>query len=132
GLDGYLRRALADDHPTRDLIVQYRESDLALIGRLTEHDGISFYFEQADGNDRMVLCDGSSAWPRIAGVGMRSRQDDVGVFAVATTSAAVSRIFAVNDYNYRTPQADLGASEPLETGLLGGVVEYGSHQRTRD
>jgi type VI secretion system secreted protein VgrG len=34
----------AEDYPKRELVVQYKESDLAFVSRLAEHVGVSFVF----------------------------------------------------------------------------------------
>ena len=44
-----------------DYCVQYRESDLAFVSRLLEHEGIYYRFEHADGQHKMILLDSSSA-----------------------------------------------------------------------
>ena len=38
--------------------------------------------------------------------------------------------YAVNDYNYRTPQLDLTAEHELAGGFAGGVIEFGAHHKT--
>src|SRR5690606_22769437 len=59
----------------------------------------------------------------------RERGERRGVYQLSTTVALPHRIHAVVDYNYRHPLVDLGAYHQLEEGL-GGVVEYGTHQKT--
>ncbi|MET0389580.1 MAG: type VI secretion system tip protein TssI/VgrG, partial [Polyangiales bacterium] len=44
----------------REYCVQYRESDLAFVSRLLEHEGIYYYFEFAETKHTLVLADGTS------------------------------------------------------------------------
>src|SRR5262249_44689801 len=41
-LGGAMQMRLAGESPAREFVVQYKESDLAFVSRLTEHLGISF------------------------------------------------------------------------------------------
>lgn len=124
---------LLGDYPVRDFVVQYRESDLAFVRRLTEHAGISFFFEHADGCDRLVFTDHPSGFRPAAQaeqVRFRPRGEALDVHALAVVSEAIPTSYIVQDYNYRTPQVDLSACHDVESGNGGGVVEYGSHVKT--
>ena len=37
-------------YPKRELVVQYKETDLAFVSRLAEHVGISFTFDHGEGH----------------------------------------------------------------------------------
>ena len=44
-------------HPEREFCVQYQESDFDFFQRLTAEEGIFYYFEQQDGQHRLILTD---------------------------------------------------------------------------
>lgn len=63
-----VRFALRRSYARRELCVQYRESDLQLVSRLLEEEGIFFFFEHDEGAHTWVFADDPSA-SRDAGVG---------------------------------------------------------------
>jgi type VI secretion system VgrG family protein len=130
GKDYELR--LQGTYVAREFVVQYKETDLAFISRLTEHYGISFCFEH-DGRDIMVFSEGNVGFQPIASGGVaqfRPRGDPVDVFQLEVTQRLVPTKYIVRDYNYRTPQVDLTAEAEVKERQDGRVVEYGAHFKT--
>lgn len=128
-----LEMRLLETYPTRDFVVQYRESDLAFVRRLCEHVGISFFFQHTGGVDKLVFTDHPAGFPEAPmaeEIHFRPRGEALDVFALSVVSDLVPTSFIVQDYNYRTPQVDLSACFEVESGNGGGVVEYGSHVKT--
>jgi type VI secretion system secreted protein VgrG len=126
---------LGSAYPSRELVVQYRESDLAFVSRLTEHVGISFFFEpQAGGAERLVLTDTVSGFSAgeldTEALAVRAGGEHRELFDLFERARAVSRVYAMQDHNYRTPLVDVIAQHELEGGLGGGVIEYGSHAKS--
>ncbi|WP_437608226.1 type VI secretion system tip protein TssI/VgrG [Sorangium sp. So ce834] len=123
------------DHPAREMIVQYKETDLAFISRLAEHLGISFFFEHESGRDVMVFTDeqvGFSPLPGGDAVVFRPRGERRDVFELKEQAIAFPATYVMQEYNYRTPRVDLTATHESAAGLGGGVVEYGAHHKTPD
>jgi type VI secretion system secreted protein VgrG len=52
---------LSGTYAPRTYCVQYRETDLAFVSRLLEHEGIYYFFEHADGKHTLILADSYSA-----------------------------------------------------------------------
>jgi type VI secretion system secreted protein VgrG len=50
-------KRVSPDHKKRKYRVQYGESDFVFISRMLEDAGISFYFDPASGDSKLVLCD---------------------------------------------------------------------------
>ena len=123
-------------YPQREFVVQYRESDVQFINRLTEHLGIAYYFEHDGGRDKVVFGDQNSMFRPIEGesshVELDQRDVDRGVHTLETTTSTVVGRYLVRDYNYRTPQQDLTAIQGVTTGGAGDIVEYGAHFKTTD
>jgi type VI secretion system secreted protein VgrG len=132
GDDDVQMRLLAT-YPVREFVVQYKETDLAFISRLTEHLGISFFFEQHDGKDLLVFTDqahGFSKIEREEPVIFRPRGEQCDVFALVSKRRVMPAAFVQQDYNYRTPMLDLTTTHEVPEGFAGGVVEYCQHPKT--
>ncbi|MFM2390999.1 MAG: type secretion system tip protein VgrG [Pseudomonadota bacterium] len=62
-----LQTALAEDYPTLEYTVQFRESDMDFARRQLERFGISFHFTQSADGHTMVLTDLVENHPQVAG-----------------------------------------------------------------
>jgi type VI secretion system secreted protein VgrG len=130
GLGSDVEMRLRGTYPAREIVVQYRESDLAFVSRLAEHAGISFFFEHEDGRDRIVFTDHAEGFSLAQEIPFRGRGEKRGVFAIERVSALVPTAYIVQDYNYRQPDLDLSAAFDLASGNGGGVVEHGPHVKS--
>ena len=131
GLTETSQLRLSATYETREFIVQYKESDLALVSRLAEHLGVSFFFEQDEENDRIVFTDHEGGFKRHEErLEFHKRGERLSVFELEARREIVPAAYLVNDYNYRTPLVDLSATVELASGFAGGVFEYGGHFRT--
>ena len=109
---------LSESYPPRNYCVQYQESDFSFVSRLMEHEGIYYYFEHEDGKTILVLCDNAAAHGFISGYedvpygapepadGSRQGVQD---FLIDWSSRrhVNSSKYAMNDYGYADPKADL-------------------------
>lgn len=124
---------LLDKYPPLEFVVQYRESDLAFISRLCEHLGLSFFFTHED-RDKIVFTDQNWSFAELAAPGpvipFRARGEKRDVYRVEAKTRLVPALYAVQDYNYRTPHVDLTSSAEVTSGFAGGVVEYAPHVKT--
>jgi type VI secretion system secreted protein VgrG len=133
GLDEGAALRLTGSYPARELIVQYDETDLALVCRLAEHLGISLFFESQGGLDTVVFTDNADGFQPTAGAGSvlyRGGGEGRDVFAVHAERRVVPTFYAVREYDYNHPLLDLTADHQLSTGLPGGFIEQGSNHRT--
>jgi type VI secretion system secreted protein VgrG len=124
---------LLDKYPPRDIVVQYRETDLGFVSRLAEHLGVSYFFDHEGGSDRVVFTDHNEGFARIerlSAVPYRGRGERRDVFRIEARRDLVPASYAVVDYDYRAPHLELTSSFEHPAGYAGGVVEYGSHHRT--
>lgn len=124
---------LLSTHPVRDFVVQYRETDLAFVQRLAEHEGISFFFDCSEGKDKLVFTDHQAGFAPVPGHTMaafRGKGDKRDVFTLTSRTRVVPHAHVVHDYNYRSPQVDPTGTAEAPSGLVGGTVEYGAHVRT--
>jgi type VI secretion system secreted protein VgrG len=121
---------LGGDYPERELVIQYKETDLAFVSRLAEHLGISFFFEHDKGVDALVFSDQQASFPKLDPVLLRVEGDQRDVYRLGLKTSLIPAVYAVQDYNYRTPQVELSSVHELADGFAGGVVEYGGHFKT--
>ena len=121
-------------YPKREFVVQYKETDLAFVSRLTEHLGLSFFFEHRDERDVFVLTDHNGGFRPASEDGpvpFRARGDLRDVYRLESTARMIPSEYLVRDYNYRTPQLELAARADVN-GAGGRMVEYGSHFKTNE
>lgn len=124
---------LTGAYPPRDFVVEYRETDLAFVSRITEHLGIGFFFTHEDGDDKIVFTDHPGGYRPVAErerAVFRSRGEQHDVYRLERKTRVMPRTWMVQDYNHRSPRLDLAASYETAAGLAGGVVEYGPHVKT--
>ncbi|MGU3484968.1 type VI secretion system Vgr family protein, partial [Enterobacteriaceae bacterium C34A] len=120
---------LSQSYPTRELITQWRETDLAFIQRLLAEVGIFWRFEMDSRLEQDVVIFQDSPQQYQFGVTLPviqpSRTSDNGqlsVWDIHTDSEVVSGSVTTRDYNYRdalTPQdstVSIGGSEGITTG----------------
>jgi len=122
-------------YPEREFIVQYQEDDAQFISRLTEHAGVAFYFDQQQGSDRLVFVDQLDGFPEHKGeaMAMSKRLDEPDrVQQLGSQHGMSAAVAMVYDYNYRTPDVTLKATEKIATGHGGGALEYSCHVKTPD
>lgn len=122
-------------YPTREFVVQYKETDLAFISRLAEHVGISFFFEHESGRDKLVFTDHKDGFRPASwrsAVHYRPRGERRDVYELEARTQLIPSTYVVQDYNYRTPHIDLTSSADSTRGFAGGVVEHGTHFKTPD
>jgi type VI secretion system secreted protein VgrG len=121
---------LTGEYPVREFVVQFGETDLAFVSRLTEHLGVSFFFEQIDGRDRLIFTDHKDGFLRTDGAesaAFRRRGEQGGIYRLDATQKIFPTVHAVCDYDYEKPGVDLTSTSTIEDGFGGGVVEWGTH-----
>lgn len=132
-------------YPTREYVVQYRESDLSFINRLLEHEGIFYCFEHGEKRSVVVFGDQPEACTKVAGAANfiyrtqvgGTRAEDALIEESVTTLAVLHRPVTgqvvLGDYNYRTPDAPMyptaGVASPA---AFGHQYEYGDHFKDED
>ncbi|TKD03565.1 type VI secretion system Vgr family protein [Polyangium fumosum] len=124
---------LTATYPKREFVVQYKETDLAFVSRLAEHEGITFFFEHEGDRDKIVFTDDNQGFPVAPGhehAAFRARGERRDIFHIEATTRLVPRAHVVHDYNYRIPLVDPTGSADAPSGLGGGLVEYGTHCKT--
>lgn len=135
GLGKAMELRLRAEYPKREFVVQYGETDLAFVSRLAEHLGVSFYFEHDPhhGRQKMIFTDHHGGFGHAEGapeIAFRERGDRHDVFELRERQRLIPSLYAVQDYNYRTPHLGLTLSHEVAGAHPGGVVEHGAHFKT--
>jgi type VI secretion system secreted protein VgrG len=133
---------LNGNYSPMEYCVQYRETDFNFISRLMEQHGIFYFFQHENGSHTMVIADTPSAHEACPG------QETVGYNLVSggidDTDVIHSWIFeqelrsgkyTLTDYNFKTPSANLLASEPSVIDVGGNssfeLFDYPGEYATR-
>jgi type VI secretion system secreted protein VgrG len=127
---------LTESYTARDLVVQYRETDLAFVSRLAENLGITMRFDHEGPRDRVVFSDSNAHFAPCTGGplsvdrGLEGRH----VLEVRRVRALAPVHFYTLDYNDQHPRLDLEAGHAPGGDSAGArtVVEYGSYHRTNE
>lgn len=119
-----LDKRLTGTYPTREFLLQYRETDLDFLTRIAEEEGIYFFFDEKDGKDFLVLADNAGAHNAIPGdpkIPFRPR-DDVNrmqlehIHTWSGGRGAQSGRVTLNEYNFKKPKADMKVASALPKG----------------
>jgi type VI secretion system secreted protein VgrG len=112
------RLSLSGSYAKRDLCVQYRETDLAFVSRLLEHEGIFYFFEHSDSGHVMVLGDSPQVHPPIPGaeelpyrVGEEMVADGEYLVDLEEVRRTRSAAVMVRDFDFVRPSLDLTAEK---------------------
>ena len=118
---------LNGDYSPMEYCVQYRETDFNFISRLMEQNGIFYFYQHEKGKHTMVIADSHTAHEacpgqQSAGYNLVSGGiDEADVINSWTLEQELrSGKYTLTDYNFKTPSANLVASEP-------SVVEAGGN-----
>jgi len=115
---------LAEDHPDRLYVAQYRETDLAFLMRLCAEEGIYFGIQTKDEADIIVFSDAPDGLGDVGGRGKLSFFESFGFDGAAdrcgdisrTTSVRTDKIF-VRDYDPEKPSIAVeGEAEGTDEG----------------
>ncbi|MDH5693928.1 MAG: type VI secretion system tip protein VgrG, partial [Gammaproteobacteria bacterium] len=127
------------DYPSREYVVQYRETDFNFINRLMEHEGIFYFFEQDEGGERIVFADDNIKCPKIHEeefeVPLQLDNglmvfDEMTIKRFRGKSVSIPRKVLLKDYNYRAPHVSLQAEHDIDQACVGLQYYYGEHFKT--
>lgn len=135
-------------YPEREYVVQYEESDWDFLARWLEHEGVWFQFQNGDDDpavEKVVFADAASAYaespyaakfafkPQAStkdGASDRFAAEEIHTFRCRQTRLPAK--VALNDYNWRSPSAELESDAEVRDGGTGVVKEYNDHYKTKE
>ena len=113
------------NHPQREFVVQYRESDFQFVSRLMEEEGMYYFFQHEDGKHTLIIADHTGAYvdcgesevtyPRDFG----SRAMEANVTSWEHRYEFRTGKIAHTDYNFKTPSTSLMANSNTMVNLPG-------------
>jgi type VI secretion system secreted protein VgrG len=116
-------KGLQNTYLAREYVVQYRESHFDFLSRLMEEEGIYYWFAHENGQHEMMLGDDRASHKTVPGyeklafidpkLNASPREEHFSEWRAGHT--VVTGTYAVNDYDFEVPGADLQAksSKPL-------------------
>jgi type VI secretion system secreted protein VgrG len=124
---------LTASYEPKPMVIQFHETDTSFINRLTEHHGISYYFINSEGVEKVIFTDSSSGFSVVDGhetVTINTDGQRFGVYELEFTKTAIPKTWKVQDYNHHTPLLNVVGTYNEKLGLLGKVVDFGPYVRT--
>ncbi|MCA9604238.1 MAG: type VI secretion system tip protein VgrG, partial [Myxococcales bacterium] len=127
--------SLEATYPTRELTVQYRESDFDFLARLLEHEGITFFAQVQEGHESWVFTDGSNAFTDTAAGDipflLRDTTDlyELGLHSLRVRTSSVPSRLITRDYAPAQPLVRIEASETVTGSGIGMVFLPDDHLR---
>ncbi|NOZ51724.1 MAG: type VI secretion system tip protein VgrG [Gammaproteobacteria bacterium] len=141
--DDTLESNSSNTYPEREYIVQYRETDLNFISRLMEHEGMSYFFEQGEDGEKLIISDSNHSFPRSKGVAdiayqvagnecqpNQSRPYSPAVWQLRPKQQQLPHQVILKDYNYRHAAMPYQGCQIVDDNGIGLVAEYGAHFKT--
>jgi type VI secretion system secreted protein VgrG len=128
---------LTKKYPRWEYICQFRETDFDFISRWMEREGIYYFFEQGEQNEKLIITDNSTAHKDIADLttipysppsGLAPEEEAIKAFFCR--QKRLPKKVILNDYNYRKPSLELKADTVVDAKGRGNVYFYGEHFKT--
>jgi type VI secretion system secreted protein VgrG len=126
---------LASPPPPRETCIQYRETDLAFLNRLLEHEGVFYFFRHTDEADVLVVADTpealdampapSALTARSAGGLVRDTAEHVAAFGMREEMTPDRVVLA--DYSPEAPEVDLCVEARSAPAAPGGEAVEAEH-----
>jgi type VI secretion system secreted protein VgrG len=121
-----------------DHICQYNESDLAFVSRWMEREGIYYYFEHNDAQERLVLTDTKALHEPLGRAPVRfvagAARDHASAVEALTSftcqRSALPSSVQVRDHDYLHPDLDVSGSQPVAPGFAGEMNYHGDNFAT--
>lgn len=134
-LDRFVLDHTEETYPTHETVVQYRETDLAFISRLLQHNGIHYRFEQQPRSEVLVLGDRNAAFVPVPTAdelryhphAFAPDDGEPRVWDLRHIREPRVQEVHLRDYNWRTPQQPVRAEAPADEAGYGYLDLYGEH-----
>lgn len=132
------KKKLTGTYKERIYCVQYRETALDFICRLMEEEGIFYFFEHTESTHTLVLADDMDAHSSCsllptAKMKTTSLENDDRIVFCSLQKQMTTNQYAVEDYNFETPNSDLYGETKKGKGKSFKVYEYpGKYEKSSE
>src|SRR5208337_1649512 len=123
--------ALSGNYQPWEYCVQYRESDFNFVSRLMEQEGIYYYFKHENDKHTLVLSDSANSHQPFPGYErlpfyprdstLRRERDHI--FDWRISQEIQPGVYALNDFNFKTPKANLHVKSAIKHGHVVSDME---------
>ncbi|MFM2478729.1 type VI secretion system Vgr family protein [Celerinatantimonas sp. MCCC 1A17872] len=132
---------LQKTYPTKEYICQYNESHFAFVSRWLEKNGMYYYFEQDEQNEKLIITDTHIAHSPMteghdltysAPTNLDYAQKDEMLNTFILSQKPLPKKVLLKDYNYQKPSLELKCEATVSSSGIGEVYIYGEHFQTID
>jgi len=130
--DEYLFK-LVEQYKPEEHVCQYQESHLDFISRWMEREGLYYYFEQEDSQEKLVITDNRAAQHELESKAIRfhaltgsdvSAKECLQTFLCRHKSLPGTVKF--KDHDYSKPRLKVAGSAPITSGGIGDISVHGA------
>ncbi|HLY72642.1 MAG TPA: type VI secretion system tip protein TssI/VgrG [Planctomycetota bacterium] len=141
---------LTKSYAKREFIIQYNETDLDFLHRWMEHEGIFYFFEQAESGEKIVFGDSTSSYvklpgdpkipyrpdpasrDRAAGASSEESLQEESVHKFHCLLKKLPKEVVLKDFNYRSPSVDIKSKATVNSPVAEGLFYmYGEHYKDK-
>ncbi len=122
---------LSGSYATEEHVCQYKESDLAFLHRWMEREGLYYFFEHGDSQEKLVITDDKSSHEALVPFAVPfhpSTGDEAAKEALHAVGYRVRSLPAqvsFSDYDYAKPALEVRGSSQVSPSGLGEISLYG-------
>jgi type VI secretion system secreted protein VgrG len=113
---------------TRDVCVQYRESDFDFVSRLCEFEGVFYRCDDEGDAAKVVFADAAAAFSPVAEEGAVPLRDTAnfgsGVWDLWSFTEAVPDQTTVLDYDFEKPNLQIEATAPISDAVVTDWLDF--------
>jgi type VI secretion system secreted protein VgrG len=124
---------LVDQYKSEEHVCQYQESHLDFISRWMEREGLYYYFEQEDGQEKLVITDNRAAQHALEPRAIRFHAltgNDVSAKECLQTflcrHKSLPGTVKFKDHDYSKPRLKVAGSAPITSNGIGDISVHGA------
>ncbi len=114
-----------------DYRCQFGESHYNFLKRITEREGVYFYFDHTDGTDKVVFCDSQNQHPETVAdstysslTGQSLVKDEPIIYQIKQAHQRIAKTVTLKDYNNDQPSANITSTQTVDPQGFGELFIY--------
>jgi type VI secretion system secreted protein VgrG len=124
---------LTGQYKPEEHVCQYHESHLDFISRWMEREGLYYYFDHEDGQDKLIISDNRAAQydliatkVRFAALGETDVSAQESLHTLVCRHNSLPGMVRFKDHDYTKPQLDVAGDAPVSNNGLGEINIHGA------